>query len=461
MTSTAAIAAERLAADLAQAGVNAPAYSTVALQNALRTEQIQLGPHVTVIHDEAAVASTREQHQLLAAVEASGARLVIIGDPKQSKPVGAGGLWPHLEQLAIEHNARVELAQNLRAQHPADRRDQKLFRDGQELHAIRGYANRQRVQVGADQPTAEDNALNAAHDRRKGMNTLVIAQASNNHLDELNARAQAIRISDGELGNDSLPIPGRPYDLHAGDEVQVRRTLNHPDRQLRNGTTATITQIEPDEQAATIRLADDSELRLNRRQLDQADIRLAYVQHPLPAQGATVDTAYLILTDQTTKEGAYVAISRSRKSSHIHAGWEALTADPEQEPLPRLAELLARTEPDIPSIATPLAHERQIEENIDRQQDAGLTAPIGTLGREQGQISDPPPAFIKDAAFVTDDSLVPQPNGSAGGADQAQLTSWQTMERAPGPRQSRGRDPGEPAIDRDTRTRDDDIGWEL
>ena len=55
---------------------------------------------VTVIHDEAALASTREQAWLFKTVSESGARIVAIGDPRQSQAVGAGGLWSEIEQTA-------------------------------------------------------------------------------------------------------------------------------------------------------------------------------------------------------------------------------------------------------------------------------------------------------------------------------------------------------------------------
>ena len=54
----------------------------------------------------------------------------------------------------------------------------------------------------------------------------MIAQTSTDRLDELNARAQALRLAHGELGPESLMLAGRPYRLHAGDEVQLRHTLN-------------------------------------------------------------------------------------------------------------------------------------------------------------------------------------------------------------------------------------------
>jgi conjugative relaxase-like TrwC/TraI family protein len=362
VTSTAALAANRLATDLADVGVNAASYSTAALHHAIQSGQTALTPATTVIHDEAALASTREQHQLLQAVEDAGARLVLVGDPRQSQAVGAGGLWPHLERASRDQGAHVELTRNLRAHNPADRRDQQLFRDGEHDQAIRNYASRSRVLIAPDQQAAEDRALEAAHtDRRHGRQTLVIAQTSNDHLDELNARAQAIRHEYGELGDDGLPVPGRPYTLHAGDEVQLRHTIRHPDHgRLRNGTTATITGIDTAEQTARIRLIDDTDLQLDRQQLDLADVRLAYVQHPFPAQGVTTDTAHLIVSDHTTREGTYVAITRARQHTHIHASLETLTTDNEQQPLPRLAEILRRTEPDLPSIAVPIAPDRSL-----------------------------------------------------------------------------------------------------
>jgi hypothetical protein len=183
----------------------------------------------TVIHDEAALASTTEQRKLLDAVETSGARLIEVGDPAQNPPVSAGGLWTRIEAAARTAKAHVKLTRNQRARNPADHRDQARFRQGEIQAAIRGYADRGRLHLHDDHRRAEDHALDAAHaDRTAGKSTIVIAQTSNEHLDELNARAQAIRHQHGQLSKHSLPVPGRPYRLHAGDIVQIRRTINHP-----------------------------------------------------------------------------------------------------------------------------------------------------------------------------------------------------------------------------------------
>jgi conjugative relaxase-like TrwC/TraI family protein len=394
VTSTAAVAAERLAGELTTAGVDAAAHSTVALHNGINSGQIRLGADTTIIHDEAALASTREQERLLTVVEESGARLIEVGDPRQNHSVGAGGLWPHLEHAARHAGAHVQLTRSQRAQDPADRRDQALFREGRHEHAIRGYAARDRVHIASEQSHAENRALDAAHaDRTVGKTTIVIAQTSNEHLDELNARAQAIRLEHGELEAKAVPVPGRPYALHPGDHVQIRRTIPHPNHgQLRNGTTAQIATIDPDTNTIALRLADGHELMLDREQASRADLRLAYVQHPFPAQGQTTDTAHLIIGDHATQEGSYVALTRAREQTHIHA------ASPGDEPaegdrLQALSERMSRTEPDLPSIHTPLAHESTIttelaRTSIELEQHNGAAA---RLASERSGASAPKP----------------------------------------------------------------------
>lgn len=354
VTSTGALAAKRLADDLHNVGIDAPNYSTAALHHAVQDGRITLGPDVTVIHDEAALASTREQHSLHDAIAESGARLLIVGDPKQSQPVGAGGLWPHLEQIATDHLARVVLTQNLRARQPADRRDQKLFRDGHAAEALHGYAGRDRVHVAQNQYAAEDAALQAADaDRRAGVRTLVVAQTSNDHLDELNARAQALRYQAGDLGGDAMPVGGRPYALHAGDEVQIRRTIHRPERgQIRNGSTAIVARVDPRAGTVTLR-ASEGDITMDREQLSSADLRLAYVQHPFPAQGATTETAHLIASEYATRDGTYVAITRARDQTHIYAASEQLRG-PGNHGVENLAERLSVDEAAVASICMPV-----------------------------------------------------------------------------------------------------------
>ena len=360
VTSTAALAAERLAGELTHNGVTCHAYSTAALTAAIHHGRVALTPATTIIHDEAALASTSEQLGLLDAVDISGARLIAVGDPQQNQPVGAGGLWAHIQTAADDAGALTELTINQRAQDAGDRRDQKLFRDGHAERAIRGYAARDHLHIADESRRAEDQALEAAHrDRSRGQRTIVIAQTSNEHLDALNARAQAIRHQAHQPDDPGLPIPGRPYAIHAGDEIQIRHTTPHPNPDhdpIRNGTHAHA--LHTNDETLRLQLDDGEQITLTAQQAADADVRLAYVQHPFPAQGQTTDTSHLLVADHATREGTYVALTRARQATSIYA---ATIPEPGSDRLQTLADHVNRSEPDAPSIHTPIDRARHAQ----------------------------------------------------------------------------------------------------
>jgi len=93
----------------------------------------------------------------------------------------------------------------------------------------------------------------------------------------------------------------------------------------------------------------------------------AYVQHPFPAQGATTDTTHVIAGQHATRHGTYVALTRARHRTHIYTNHDRLDPEASSERttlVQSLTDLLARTEPDTPSLNTPLAHERKIDQLV-------------------------------------------------------------------------------------------------
>jgi len=412
VTSTGAQAAERLTAELSEAGVAAQGYSTRALEAAVARGAVTLGPEVTVVHDEAALASTREQAWLLRAAAGSGARVIEVGDPRQSGAVGAGGLWPQIEQAARQAGGLVELSRIVRAKDAADRRDQALWRAGEHERALAGFARRGRVLIADTQPQAEDRALEAAHsDRQAGKTALVVVQTSNEVLDELNARAQALRAQDGLLGGEpAVPLAGRPYGLRAGDELVLRAACRHPELgAVRNGTRGEVIDVADDGQSATVRLTDGRQASWERGQLDAASARLAYVSHTFPAQGQTVDRAHVIADRHADSNGTYVALTRARERTHLYASAERLDqpagegAGDLEAQLASLAEQLGRSEPELPSIAVALAHEQHAEREHAEQSES--VSP-GSGQRDQDELLDQARAQREQALAELDQARV-------------------------------------------------------
>jgi hypothetical protein len=116
-------------AELAGAGLDARTIARLRID--LTNGPLAAG--TVVVLDEISQTPTREVEAVLAAVDACpGGSIWILGDPRQSQPVGAGGMADHIETLAI--SGRIPsawLTENRRQVDPADRHALGLLRRGQ------------------------------------------------------------------------------------------------------------------------------------------------------------------------------------------------------------------------------------------------------------------------------------------------------------------------------------------
>jgi hypothetical protein len=204
------------------------------------------------------------------------------------------------------------------------------------------------------QTDVERRAFDAWHaDRGADRETAIFYAGSNDRVDELNARAQAVRQLAGELGDERIALARRPYELRAGDEVVVRaRTWHRELGRIENGTRARVLAVAGDE--ADVMLGDGRRARWTRAQLDKADMRLAYVQHPWPGQGLTVDRLHYIHDELAGARSSYVAATRPREAFHIYTARQTLEeirdGRDQLSDLDVLAESLGQTEREAPSI---------------------------------------------------------------------------------------------------------------
>ena len=139
----------------------------------------------------------------------------------------------------------------------------------------------------------------------------MIADASNQEIDRLNARAQHLRAERGELGHHEIPLPGVHYGLREGDLIAFTAQHRPPGQpRVENGTRGQVSAIH--ERGVTVTL-DGSQRRVQLASEDLDSLRLAYAQHVYRQQGATVERS-VVLTGgwQTSKETAYVEATRAR-----------------------------------------------------------------------------------------------------------------------------------------------------
>jgi conjugative relaxase-like TrwC/TraI family protein len=343
--------AERLGADSpALAGQTLTLDSLVTRAN---TGAIHVGTDTTVILDEAGMIDHKRLDALTRLIERSGAKLIAVGDGKQLPSIGPGGMFDRLTC----HAPTAELADIHRTKDPADQRAWQALRAGEPERAMAHYASRGQLHLSDTRDQAAEQAVQTWATLTQGRDireVALIADASNQEIDRLNARAQHLRAERGELGPHETPLPGVHYGLREGDLIACsarHRPRGRP--RVENGTRGQVSAIH--EQGVTVTI-DGSQRRVLLAGEDLDSLRLAYAQHVYRQQGATVERS-VVLTGgwQTSKETAYVEATRARQHG---TDWFIARDDLGNEAqdaarITRLARQMCNSRARTPSVAHP------------------------------------------------------------------------------------------------------------
>ncbi|HEY3529648.1 MAG TPA: MobF family relaxase [Nocardioides sp.] len=302
-------------------------------RTALRKNQL-------VILDEATLAGTMTLDRITAHAQAAGAKVLLVGDWAQLQSVEAGGAFG---MLAEARNDAPELIDIHRFTHAWEKRASLDLRHGRP-EAVDVYLAHQRVSDG-DADDMADAAYRAWRDDiAPGRASVLIADTSH-VVQELNAKARTERLLSGATrqGTEAHLIDGTRASV--GDWIITRKN----DRRLRtlrsgwvrNGDRWRVTDVRMDG-SMVVR-------RLDRKHSGAIMLPAAYVSEHVDlgyavtahrAQGLTVDTAHVVVSDTTTRENLYVAMTRGR--DHNHAYVVASAAD-QNHGVPAGEEVTARS----------------------------------------------------------------------------------------------------------------------
>lgn len=278
-----------------------------------------LGPRAVLVVDEAGMVGTRKLAVLAAHAERAGAKLVLVGDPRQLPEIDAGGALSALSRAVPV----VELAVNRRQSDEWERSALADLRSGAATSALAAYRRAGRVTVAesADavreamvddwwQARNDPNITNVGAAGEEGVVVAAMYALRRGDVDDLNRRARARLDAAGFLGPERLEVAGRQFAV--GDEVICGRN----DRRLGviNGTRSTLSAL--DSAAGTVTLADGTVL-------DADYLQAGYLAHSYAttihkAQGATVEEAFLLGSDAMYREAGYVGMSRGRRSNRLY-----------------------------------------------------------------------------------------------------------------------------------------------
>ena len=255
--------------------------------------------------------------------------------------------------LLSQEVAAAQLHEVRRFDAAREREASVRLRDG-DLAAVVAYDRHGRIR-GADDETACDRAASMwLADHLRGKDVLLLA-GSNAEAAELSRRVQAKLTQLGTVGPPQAPLSDGN---HAGVGDLVRARLNTEidadGRPLTNRDTLQITGFRgPDAEVRRQRLDGTwtGTFRVPRAYL-AASAELAYAGNVHVAQGRTVDTAHLLVTETLSRQALYVGMTRGRQANTAHVV-TGNTAPPGHQPYQQatpesvLASILQRDDGDL------------------------------------------------------------------------------------------------------------------
>ncbi|HAU1484855.1 TPA: Ti-type conjugative transfer relaxase TraA [Legionella pneumophila] len=281
-----------------------------------------------LVVDEAGMLGTRTMERLVREVDASGAKLVLMGDWQQLQAIEAGAPF---RALAKTHQY-AELNQIRRQTTPWQVQASLDLALGHVDKALDAYQQHDQVHRFKYHQEAKEQLISQWNDVRiaNPNESQIILAYTRNDVKELNELAREQKRKDGELGNDvilsmergqrAFAVNDRVYFLKREDSLSVI-----------NGTLGTICSINEKTGVIGVELdRDDLTKKSLLVSVDAAQYRHlehGYAATVYKAQGVTVDRSYILPSKHYDAHSTYVAMTRHRKSCDLFVSHEAFAND--------------------------------------------------------------------------------------------------------------------------------------
>ena len=279
------------------------------------TQAWTVRPGSLVLVDEASMAGTHALDRLRGQAQQAGAKLVLVGDPRQLGAVGAGGV---LRLLEAEVGA-ARLSEAWRFRQPWERDAAAKVRVG-DPSVVDVYTGHGRVAGGSDAEMAQAAFAGWQADIAAGRSAVLVTGAGVD-VAALSARARAARVEAGQVEADGVPLRtgGR---AGVGDQVVTRvnartLTVNAGRDFVKNGDVWTVQERHRDGALRVVHAGHGGTATLPGKYV-AASVELAYAATVHRAQGMTVDAGHLLLTGDMSREAAYVGLTRGRHDNRAY-----------------------------------------------------------------------------------------------------------------------------------------------
>jgi Ti-type conjugative transfer relaxase TraA len=275
-----------------------------------RDRELPTAKDVFVI-DEAGLIGSRQMERVVSAVEAAGAKLVLVGDAQQLQAIEAGAAF---RSIAERHGA-IEITEVRRQQVDWQRDATRQLATGRTGEALAHYRDAGMVTMSDTREGARDALISGWNDacRSDPSQSRIILSHTRAECDELSDLARAALKRDGMLTHEiAVKTSGGSRLFAPQDRIMFLR--NERELGVKNGSLGTIDSIS----SARIAVLLDDGRSVAFDTKDYADISYGYATTIHKAQGVTVDRTHVLATPGLDAHATYVGLSRHRKRVDLH-----------------------------------------------------------------------------------------------------------------------------------------------
>src|ERR1700712_3415525 len=164
---------------------------------------------------------------------------------------------------------------------------------------------------------------------------------TNATVSELNARAQALRMSQGVVrGREAAPLHDG-LSAYRGDTIVTRQNdsqlkVNGGRDRVKNNDVWTVEKAHPDGSLSVANVKTGAKITLPKEYVEKS-VELGYASTLHRTQGMTADTAHVLADASTSRELAYVGLTRGKHENHLYVETE------KAQPISDVLASIART----------------------------------------------------------------------------------------------------------------------
>lgn len=273
-----------------------------------RSPDYALTSKSVLIVDEAGMVNTADFLRLAEEVHKRGAKLVVVGDPKQLQAIQ--GASPLAEMIDRYKSAVLDVIMRQREQWAKDAvRD---FAEGNAEAALERYAERGLLTVTKNQQQAREGLFEQWLASERDVRDKLILTDRREDARRLNEMAQKARSA--ELGITWVTVG--ETSIYLRDRVMITKTSQA--RGVNNGDLGTLVAINPlpGQRTATVKLDSGDKVTLELDAFPHLDLGYATTTHKF--QGGTIKEAYVLTgSAMQDKHLSYVQGSRAEEKTHF------------------------------------------------------------------------------------------------------------------------------------------------